>query len=211
MMPAVSPGSFRTELRESGLRHRSRGLRGQPHSEPVTESDHCFWFPHIISSSDNSRVNHSAISRIKPTQAEFPKLHPLPGNCRAVRGLHLAYNSISIRTRFSATSHLVEQKENYTLLMALLPQLGAVKASGVAAGSAPSQLCRSRNTVGLKVLRGEMVITKPTQSSCHLRLLQRSNAIVTCEHIQSSEKNYKIKNKNVFSILFLFPGTHNIF
>lgn len=64
---------------------------------PGQRQNHCFWFPHTVLS-DNSRVNHSEISRIKPTQAEFPKLHPLPGNCRVVRGLHLAYYSISMRT-----------------------------------------------------------------------------------------------------------------
>lgn len=39
--------------------------------------NHNFWFPHTILS-DNSTANHSEISRIKPTQAEFPQIMPSP-------------------------------------------------------------------------------------------------------------------------------------
>lgn len=194
MMPGVSPSGFHTERGESGLRHRSRGLQGQPRSEPGAESDPCFWFPHISSSSDNSRVHHSAISRIKPTQAEFPKLHPLPGNCRAVQGQHLAYNSISIRTRFTATSHLVEQKENYTLPTALPPQRGAVERPPAwRLGAAPSQLwgsgaqSASRCSVVKQGSQSRPVLPV-TRDCCKDRMPQsRVNASRACKRIARSK------------------------
>lgn len=113
----VCLGSLHAELTKSGLeRHRIQGVTQRDTECSLTlsqgRSQNSLLLVPIIILSDNSRVHHSEISRIKPTQAEFPKLYPLLGNCKLVRGLHLPYDSISMRTRLSATSHLAEQKEN---------------------------------------------------------------------------------------------------
>lgn len=181
-MPGFPLAAFTRSSGRVALDTESRSDPMQPDSEPGQGQNRRFWFPHRILS-DNSRVHHSELSSIKPTQAEFPKLHPLPGNCRVVRGLHLAYNSISIRTRLSAPSHLVEQKENYTLRWPGHPSVGQY--TGLRPGPQVSSFSATwiwECSQPQRAEQSEAARTKLSYPSYRPRPSQRSDARVTCKH-----------------------------